>query len=145
MDLSMYGISETDLEFLRQKEKEGNLISVTGTLSATGELVAYTPITGKTFHLITASAFADGASDNDLIRWIVQVRNNTTVKDYLGGSSDSNLTGDAGHGAQSFKTKSIIVADSLEGDGIKKYDLNISTYTAAGTVYGTILGWVEDT
>ena len=145
MDLAQYGLSESDIEFLRKKSLSGDLIIVTGSATTVTDICSYTPASGKTFFLYKASAFSKNVANSGVTyNWLAELQNNAVVKDYFGGQGTSNFQNGATSSANVFpKTESVIHGDSLIGDALKKYRLYLSVVTSA-TVYGTIIGWIED-
>lgn len=141
-DFAQYALAESDIQFLKKKQDEGNLIIQTGTLSTTGELVSYTPATGKKFYLARAKSVADiTAVDGNVI---AELQNNGVVKDYFIERARSSLGfQERGLTHTPSGSYSIIQGDSLVGDGIKKYRINITSLTSA-TAFGILLGWIED-
>ena len=129
-----------DLEFLRTKSLNGDLVFATGNRTTTGVICSYTPATGKTFFLVAGTIHAKqgGTGTNCL----VELRNDATVKETLGGET---LGGASTQGASvPWKGKTAVQADKLVGNSTKTYDLNLSAVTNL-TVYGNLFGWIENT
>lgn len=140
-DLTEIGITNGDLNFLKEKADSGDLVFATGSRTTTGVITSYTPATGKTFYLVGASWFLGSTSSNTLAFDVVQVRNNAVVRDTIGGSI---WAASGGGGSYTNRATSHVKGDTLIGNGVKTYDLNLST-ASAQTVYGSIFGWIEDT
>ncbi len=137
----------SDISFLRNKANSGDLVIVTGNLNAVGgELVSFTPPTGKTFYLYKASITSNTVNSASAQKFVrVEVRNDGVVMDYLAGSSSAWFSGssNAGAGSNIPKVETTILADKLVGDSIKKYSLEV--ITSSLDCYGTLIGWTEDT
>lgn len=135
MDLMQYGISDNNLSFLKKKQDSSELIIQTGTVSTTGELVSYTPATGKTFYFI--SARIRNTTTAGILAVDAQVENNGTAKFYLRVEDDTTN--------QQYKPIDEVLGapDSLVGDGAKKYRINITANASSNTIHGTLIGWIE--
>lgn len=120
-----------DLEFLKGKADSSDIIIVTGSRSTDGDIVSYTPASGKTFYHVKSQTVTDGASAG-VSYYIVSLNNDGTDKDFL-------------VGVEAEPHANSVIFDSLVGDGSKKYSLSLNVVGAAITVYGTIFGWIEDT
>ena len=147
MDISQYAVTSGDLEFLKRKLDNSEIVNVVGTATGTGVIVSYTPASGKTFYLVAASLVTQLNDLNADCLVIAQVRNDTTVKDYMLCNNETKASGSGVGGASGGqKTKSVIM-DMLIGNGAKSYDINISTFSNGdgATACGTLFGWIEDT
>lgn len=149
MDLAEYGLVESDLALLKQKLDEGTLIIQTNSRTSTGVITSYAPASGKTFYFYKATIFPtapQGGASTEYGTNLVEIRNDSTVKEYLGTSTQQTSINNP-YGSIN-KLQSTIF-DKLVGNGSKTYDLNITALTAVGgvtvTIYGTIIGWIEDT
>ncbi len=141
----------SDIEFMSIKQFLGKILKNHSNRTTTGVITSVTPATGKTFYLAKASSFAysnpagvnANQGDGDSV---VQVRNDTNVNDVLGSgaievhASGVNQTGTGGIS----KTESSVGGDSLVGNGIKTYDLNLAVIGSDTTVYSTIFGYIEN-
>ena len=132
--------------FLRKKQLSGDLIIVKGSAASVTDICAYTPATGKTFFLYRASVFTKAlANSGATYDWLAELQNDSIVKDYFGGAGTSNYQNYVTSSANVHpKNESVIQGDSLIGNSTKKYRLYLSVVTSA-TVYGTIIGWIENT
>lgn len=142
MDLMQYGVTSGDIEFLRRKELDGNLIIATSSNSATGDAASYVPATGKTFFLYAAkftvgTFFAEGSNP------VCELQNDGTNVEtgVIVGNTDTAVGRSIANPTYNF----IIKGDSLVGDGAKAYTIDIISNAASVTIYGTIIGWLEDT
>jgi len=131
-----------DIEFLRLKSLNGDLIIVVGSVTATGEIVQYTPTTGKTFFLYKAAVFLANRSGSFAQSAEAEVRNDTNNKDTIGYGGQFA----AGNSGQALRNESIIQGDKLIGNSTKKYSVNCTHIAnAALTLHATIIGWIENT
>jgi len=108
----------------------------------TGEIVSFTPASGKDFYLAHAGITPEGAV-GDINRVVVEVKNDTNIRDILGGWGSHNVPGggnEGGQGAPFFKSVSGAFGDKLIGDGVKKYSLNCETNESV-IVHGSIIGF----
>ena len=146
MDLAEYGLVEHDLAFLKEKLDNSELITVHGNRSTTGEITSYTPATGYTFYHIKSmiTAVGDMGGGNMTVGTItVSVRNDSTIKDVLGGSGQDNTNSSFDNDPTPTFTRNYSdIPDKLIGNSSKKYSLNCDTIDG-GTVYGTIIGYIE--
>ena len=128
-----------DDAFLTKKQFDGKMLRAEGTRTTTGVVALITPATGKTFYLMKAvgmiSATIGAASDVS----IYQLRNNTTIRERARIEASSNPNRPVFE--KNFRTR----GDSLDGDGIIDYDLNISTKSGSIEVAGMLFGFIEDT
>ncbi len=140
-DFNLFNNKLSDLEFLRQKELDGDLIKITGTNSGTGDTVSYVPVTGKTFFLISASLTVESVdpfATQHSVR--VELQNDGTTRDgwfHYHDNSPSELS--------SLKNDFNMIGDSLVGDSAKAYSIDIISNSFSETIRGTIVGWIEDT
>ena len=112
--------------------------------STTGEIVSIVPASGKDFYLIDASIYTENyALANNSFPLVVEVKNDTNIRDHLGGHAWRNPGGDeGGSSATPVKTHSkAAIGDKLVGDGVKKYLLNSET-NSKFLVQGTISGFI---
>lgn len=132
------GFDMGDLQFLRDLAIAGNLIIITGSRSTTGEILSYTPANGKSFFFYKAGVTTSDTSTGTGTA-LVEIRNDGTAKDYLGGSDPQ------GGGPSLTKVESTIMADKLIGNGTKKYSLHLTVFNDTSlTIYGSMEGWIED-
>lgn len=133
----------SDVEFMSIKQFEGKILKGEGSLGATGTLTSVTPASGKTFYLAEAKAEFDSVTIATATqRARVELQNNAIIVDELYSSvrvSGSNF----GAGTPN-QSKSIIKGDSLVGDGIKVYRLQVVVFTNYALVHGTIIGYIEN-
>lgn len=136
MDSCAYGLSNTDIQFIKQKSDEGNLVFVQGQITATGEVVTYTPATGKTFYLLKARVLFVQANLNN--SQTVELRNDGVAKETLRADND-----DANSAV--YPMEFILTGDKLVGNGSKKYSIECTINPVPTPVRGHILGYLEDT
>jgi len=129
-----------DAEFLRDKEVAGNLITVHGTDSATGDAVTTVPATGKTFFIFAASVNITSIDVVTTHETRAELQNDGAIMDSA--SIFSSATSDL---PTLPKVDFIIVSDSLVGNGSKAYSIDVITNPQSDVVRGTIEGWIEDT
>lgn len=152
--------SITDLQFLRNLEKSGNLISIiSAEFSGDGDQITYVPANGKTFFLISAKLYpvvdsiitgGQTAINTRNRRADVELTYNSVVKDVLThdmettyGSNTSLSDFSQGNAGQAGQYVTTAKGISLVGDGAKAVKLT-STNTS-GTYRVALLGWIEDT
>lgn len=152
-DYSDFNKKLSDIEFIRQKQIEGNLIKLVSTeFSGNADQISYVPASGKTFYFLkaklypvndtTAPQLTSGAGLSR--RADVEITNDGTVIDvltwdyqsYMVSTDDSAPT----FGVGQFDSN---VFDSLIGNASKAFKLT-STNTS-GTYRVTLLGWIENT
>jgi len=137
---SRLGLDLGDIEFLRQKSLNGDLIISTVERTTTGTTATYTPATGKTFFLY--KAYCRGNATNSNSTYDAELQNDGAVRDrwdYIEGYGAVNGVGgaDLGH-------ESVIQADKLVGNSAKIYRIEVIAISGV-TVNGTIIGWIENT
>jgi len=129
--------SQSEIEFLANKSAQGKLVIVTAnyTTNGTGTIVSYTPASGQTFVLYSATFenVSSVASGSPLIR----LRNNGTSR-FLAFTN-------VGTSSPAIVSTSPVKGDQLIGDGVKIYDwyldLNGGTFTLV-QVLATIVGYL---
>lgn len=140
-----------DLEFLRNREKDGDLVTaISGLISATGVAVSFVPASGKTFYLLAARIVRVAGIDlTGNVEWNCQaeVRFDTAIKDYMGWSGSTEEGAGEGPGAGwGGDSHSIVVGKSLIGDAVKAVDINVIAWVSTPQRgRATIIGWLEDT
>ena len=127
----------SDIEFLSIKDFQGKFIQVTGTrasASGDGEIVSYTPATGKFFYFVGARAETTVASGTSLVR--VDLKNDGTERQRH--DMGTNLT------SHEFSNK--YHGDHIDGNSSKKYsaDADFTAGTGSKTVQVRIWGFIED-
>jgi len=144
----------SDLEFIRQKELNGDLIKLISAPFATNaDQIVYTPATGKTFFhfeskLYPLSSLTQPASPGAASRSVtVEITNNASVVDVLShynisytGFAGGSSGGGMGTNVGTYKGN---ILDTLVGDAVKSYKLTSSGIS--GTYRVSLLGWIEDT
>ncbi len=143
-----------DAEFLRSKEKSGNLIKLLSPVFSTNaDQITYTPASGKTFFHIksklyplasitapaapgTATRRTDIAIMNDITQIDALSHYNLSWSGFAGGSSGGGM----GTVAHQYESN---IFDSLIGDGIKSFKL--TSAATSGSYRVSMLGWIEDT
>lgn len=146
-DLHDFDIIDTNLEFLREKELEGNLVTLTAVKSSTtGVKITYTVPSGKTFFLLKASfCIVDQPGATLLGALEVVLKMNAVIIDTMGNGGGSNTVSASGSAANIFKTETSIIGKSLVGDGTKTVVVEVIANAIANNLVPTLLGWVEDT
>lgn len=133
------GSSLSEVQFLASQASLGNLIVVTGNVTATGTVVSYTPATGKTFTLYSADfAIADSVvSENVQIQ--MDLKNDTTIQASLYGTTAFGASG-----SQQIKDKFSVKGDQLIGNSSKKYSIvaTYSTVDATTKTFANIEGYI---
>ncbi len=112
--------------------------------NTTGEIAAYIPATGKDFYLAHAGIFPESGDVGNNNHAVVEVKNDTLIRDVLGGWSAFNAPGggnEGGQGAPFFKAVTGAIGDKLIGNGVKKYSLNCETNDGI-IVHGSIIGFI---
>lgn len=156
MDLSEYGVTETEIEFLAKKEKEGNLVyQISSEFTGDADQITITPASGKTFYLVgiklypVVNAVVETAANGTRNRRAdVELTFDSTVKDVL--TWDFEQTGSSstvsnfhmsseGVGQLTGLAKGI----SMEGNGAKT--IKLTSTNTSGTYRVAILGYYEDT
>jgi len=132
----------TEIDFLSRQ----NLVFATGERTSTGTLATITPPANTTFVLVGARisnlVWSSGTAAKNVT---VELRNEANVRDILGFAGGTVLFGAGGGGAGD--GISIIKGDTLIGDGIKTYTLEVTSITAPVQVRvgGTIFGYLRNT
>jgi len=132
-----------DIEFLRQKSLNGDLIIVTGSVTATGEIVQYTPATGKTFFIYLGQTFHSNRGAVAGAYGEAEIRNDGTVKDTIGTAFNASS---GASNAYTPQARSVITGDKLVGNAVKKYSIHCTVIQSASTrLFATLIGWIENT
>ena len=143
-----------DIEFLRQKELDGDLIKIISSTFATNDdQITYTPANGKTFfhfesRLYPLSSLTQPASPGAATRSVTaEITNDATLVDVLShynisytGFAGGSSGGGMGTSVGTYKSN---VMDTLVGNGSKSYKITSSGIN--GTYRVSMLGWIEDT
>ena len=157
----MYGITDSEIEFLAKKEREGNLISeISAEFTGDADQITVTPASGKTFYLIGAKLYpvvdtvvggaGTGGSTTLYNRRVdVELTFDGTVKDILthdfetrAGSSSSFATFAQGQGGTTGQYQTLAKGISMSGDGAKA--IKLTSTNTSGTYRVAILGYYED-
>ena len=114
-----------DLEFLRDKELAGDLLSDSGITSSAGVTIAsITPASGKTLFLVSATGSSGAGSSQRILR-VDGVTIEEPLTDLAGGTTNFGA-----------------LVLSLVGDGVKIMDVfNISAVQGVGFIEG----WIQNT
>jgi len=140
VDAAVLNLGMGDLEFLRDKELAGDIVTATGLNNAVAPVTvtSITPAAGKTFFLVKATGYI-GTNAAVLSAVQVDIENDGTAKE----SFDSiipplavNIPSQIDFG---------LVADSLVGDGAKIYRIQKVQGIVLVYVSGMIEGWIQDT
>jgi len=127
----------TEIEFLSRQ----TMVFANGARTNAGTLAAIVPADGLTFVLLGASIFyalVTGAAGNRTAE--VQLQNNTSIRDTLG--SASNFANTGGFGAH-FTTH--VRGDTLDGDGVLEYRLQVIAVNPNMTIRGALYGYLRNT
>jgi hypothetical protein len=144
--------SKNEIEFLRDLEKDGKLISlVSSVFSGVADQLTYTVPSGKTFYLlgiklVPVSGFVIHSYNNDVVSryCYVSLTFDGVLKDVLtwyyesNESSSGTLYGGSG-GNGSFDGLAKII--SLAGDGVKQ--VKLSSTSVSGSYRVSLLGFIE--
>ncbi len=136
-DLGELEQSLSALEFLRDKELAGDLVTSTGLITGAAPLtVAFiTPAAGKTFFIAKSShVFSGNVVGGGIIE--SELQNDGTVKDIKRAKVDN---------VDTVFIDGTIVGDSLVGDGVKTYRIQKTVGIANLDVAATLMGWIQDT
>ena len=128
-------ITLSALEFLRDKEKNGDLVSSTGQtgLVAPVTVTSIVPALGKTFFIAKSSHIHTGAA---IVLAESVLQNDGTDKDIKRSALTADLT-------RFFE--GTIIGDSMVGDGVRIYRIQKTVGAVNNVMSGTILGWIENT
>jgi len=131
----------TEIEFLSNQ----TMVFATGQRTTAGTLATITPAADLTFVLLGAQVspirLTASFPSQD---YEVELRNEANVRNVLGGASGTEGTLlRAGYSLGNQGT-SIIKGDTLDGDGIKTYTLEVITVVKC-TIAGTIWGYTRNT
>ena len=150
--------AKNELEFLRDLEKNGNLISlVSSNFTGNGDQITYTVPNGNRFYFIESKLYpitdtATIASTNSISpivtnrRVLVSLTFDGVTKDILSYDQESryNAVSSGNSSMSSSQTgnfQSTARGISLLGDGVKQVKLTSSS--TSGTYRVSLLGWIE--
>lgn len=153
--------AKNELEFLRDLEKNGNLISlVSSDFTGNGDQITYTVPNGNRFYFIesklypvvdtikTGAGNQNNAPTTENRRTFVSLTFDGVTKDILThdyettwGSNTSGATWASGNSGQAGQYKTTARGISLLGDGVKQVKLTSSS--TSGTYRVSLLGWIE--
>lgn len=159
MDLQLYGVHDSDLEFIRSKVLSGDWVSVRGAIDAVNDTIEYVPASDKTFFLHSASIVmtenpgaggtSNGSSSSDS-QIVAALKIDSVIKDKAKVGIATNAVASAVNRAGSgsgFGTDAKgafnVLGLSLVGDGAKKVE--IENILGSGAADAILMGWVEDT
>ena len=126
------------------KQFEGKILKITGNRATTGEILQITPATGKTFYLSGCAIYLTGMANAANANLQVELRNDVTVIEELGGQARHWTSGSAASAGKAPEhTTGIVKGDSLVGNGVKKYVLQ-AIVIGSGSVVGTLYGYIEN-
>jgi len=129
----------TEIEFLSNQ----NMVFSTGTRGATGTICTITPADGLTFVLLGALAAPSALGVvGGTMGYAVELRNEANVRAILGGAGV--VHGGTSSGAGFGHCPSFVRGDTLEGDGIKTYTLEVIAVVAT-TIRGSLWGYTRNT
>lgn len=163
-DFSNFNQRLSDLEFIRSKVLSGDWITVQGAINASGNEIAYTPATGKTFFLfeakivittqtglpsISGGSTSQNVQTDDMVSAALKV--DTVTKDKVnvgmraGASSGSASSGYGGAGSAYAYTDGHFncLGLSLVGNSSKK--VTIENIGDLGSADAYLSGWIENT
>ncbi len=126
-----------DLEFLRDKQLAGDLVSATGivTTASPVTIVSIIPAVGKTF-FIAKSNVVQTTEGSGVQTGVASLQNDGTIKD----TRRARMLD-----VETVNLPGTIASDSLVGDGAKEYRMQKTTGLAIVHMSATILGWIQDT
>lgn len=127
-----------DIEFMSKKEFDGKrLSSYVAVSGAAGVGAIIIPAAGKTFYLSAAQASRSGSTGSSE-SYVADLRNNGAIIESVRGSTDTSRFNTMGD--QAFRSK----GDSLDGDGVLAFDINVSTLSGSTTCDTMLEGYIED-
>jgi len=134
------GASMGDLEFLRDKELSGDLITLFGktTLATPVTLAAVIPAVGKTFFVSNGKMSITG-NGSGVTQQKIELQNDGTTMQI------TEINFDTLNDDFSMVEPLFIKSDSLVGDGVKEYRIQKVTGAASPTCIGVLEGWIQDT
>ncbi|MDE1867537.1 MAG: hypothetical protein KGI08_07505 [Thaumarchaeota archaeon] len=118
--------SQNEFQQLSVGSESGELVTITGSLGATGIIISYTPATSIHFDIFMGEIMSTSSVNPAQ----AQLRNATIIR-------ETGLVV-----ANSPRHKYIIKGDALLGDGIKTYDINATVWTDA-LIFGTLEGIIH--
>jgi len=129
----------TEVDFLSRQ----TMVFDSSTRAGVGTLATITPAANETFVLLGAHIFCTAASIDVVGGVIVELRNESNVRDLLGfgGGVGGGSSSSVNHGFDF----SLVKGDRLEGDGIKTYTLEWVTETAVVSLGGSLYGYLRKT
>ena len=157
-DFSLFNGKTNDLEFIRDKVKSGDWITVQGAIDAVNDTIEYQPATGKTFYLYSAKIVLNviptmsvtyNANNVKMIKAALKI--DTVVEDTTiigvrsaGGaiSATSGALAAAGFGTPG-DGRFDVSGLSLEGNSSKVVE--IENVEDGGSADALLMGWIEDT
>jgi len=136
----------SDIMFMSVKQFDGKILKADGNVTATGEIAAVTPASGKTFYFANAKMNSLMVVAGDSPHAEVEVRNDGTQVETLSqntgrGQVPSIIWGQSQAGSTYSK---IAMGDSLDGDGIKKYSVHCVTIKTTTDIDAELSGFIED-
>lgn len=161
MDIQMYDMaSQSEIEFLAEKEREGNLVSIiSNEFSDNADQITITPDSGKRFHLVAAKLYpvvdsiATGSSSSIGTlnrRADIELTFDGVLKDILthdmestfGSTADGAASKAQGNAGQTGQYVTLAKGISMVGNGIKA--IKLTSTNISGTYRVAILGYYED-
>jgi len=159
MDLAQYALTDTEIEFLSQKEKNSNLVyEISSEFTNDADQITITPASGKRFFLVglklypvtdTVSSSAPTGTTTTSRRADVELTFDGTVKDVLThdfritqGTNSSGATAAQGAGGQAGQYTGLAKGISMSGNGVKA--IKLTSTNTSGTYRVSILGYYED-
>lgn len=128
----------SDTIIMSKKEFEGKTVSAQGgTSTVSSTICSYTPASGKTFYLHKAAVNTDNSASSGALSYRVQIRNDGTTIDILEGGLNAG-------GAVGRRTDTVMEGDSLDGDGVKIFDIYLNSSQGSPTIEATLAGFIED-
>lgn len=119
----------------------GKFLEDEGSRTTTGTLVSIIPASGKTFYFggSKCSSISKAGTNPS---WTGELQNDGVVLETYKGSIDETNQG------FQFKGENVnkIVGDSLDGDGVKEFRIQVTTIGGGGapTIEGNMFGFIED-
>jgi len=128
-----------DLEFLRDKELAGDLLTATNSRTSIGTNAVIIPASGKTFFFVTAGvAYHENALN---AQSSTEIQNNTVRIDFLIIASDDAAGNEGGNRVD----RTSVQGNSLVGNGVLEFRHEIIATATTNIILSMIQGWIQDT
>jgi len=152
MGIQGIGLDLGDLEFLRDREKAGELFTeLSATFTTTGDKITRTVPSGKTFFLVKASLIVYGGQGDSDAQCLCTIDFDGTPEDAITYEAGFFIGAQAGFDraaggmrATIGKAETSVAGKSLVGNGVKTVKINVNTILN-GTFRVVLVGWEETT